>query len=131
MARGSNHMTTPLRQVRGLGAAHEGTGHFWRQRLTAVSNIPLVLFFVGLMISLDGRGFADTRAVLGHPLLAVPLLLALLSILTHMRLGMQVVIEDYIHGDGMKLVLVMLNTFFTVAVGAVSAFALLKLAFGG
>ncbi|PZO75570.1 MAG: succinate dehydrogenase, hydrophobic membrane anchor protein [Mesorhizobium amorphae] len=131
MAHETSKMRTPLRRVRGLGAAHEGTGHFWHQRLTAVANIPLVLFFVGLMVSLDGRNFTDTRAVLGSPLVAIPLLLALASILTHMRLGMQVIIEDYVHGDLAKPALIMLNTFYVVAIGAISTFAILKLAFGG
>lgn len=131
MAHENSKMRTPLRRVRGLGTAREGTGHFWLQRMTAVANLPLVLFFVGLMVSLDGRSFSDTRAVLGSPLVAIPLLLALLSICTHMRLGMQVIIEDYVHDDLLKPALVMLNTFYAVAVGAIGAFALLKLAFGG
>ena len=123
-------MRTPLRKVRGLGSAHEGTDHFWRQRLTALANIPLVLFFVGLLVSLDGASLAETRAALGSPWVALPLLLALLSILTHMRLGMQVIIEDYVHGELSKLALLMLNTFYAIAVGAACAFAILKLAFG-
>lgn len=124
-------MRTPLGKVRGLGSAREGTGHFWRQRLTAVSNVPLLLFFVGLLIALNGSSHADVSAALSNPLVALVMLMVLVSGLFHMRLGMQVVIEDYIHDEGFKLVLLMLNTFFTVAVGAASAFALLKLAFGG
>ncbi len=123
-------MRTPLRKVRGLGSAHEGTAHFWHQRLTALANIPLVLFFVGLLVWLDGASFAQTRAVLGSPWVALPLLLALLSILTHMRLGMQVIVEDYVHGELSKLALLMLNTFYAIAVGAACVFAILKLAFG-
>jgi succinate dehydrogenase / fumarate reductase membrane anchor subunit len=123
-------MRTPLNKVRGLGSAREGTMHFWRQRLTAISNIPLVLFFVGLVISLNGAGYAETRAVLANPFVALMLALALFSVLNHMRLGMQIVIEDYIHGEGAKLALLMLNTFFAFLVGAVAAFALLKLALG-
>lgn len=124
-------MRTPLGRVRGLGSAREGTGHFWRQRLTAVSNVPLLLFFVGLLVALNGASHAEVRAALSNPLVALVMLMVLVSALYHMRLGMQVVIEDYIHGEGGKLVLLMLNTFFTVAVGAASAFALLKMAFGG
>lgn len=123
-------MRTPLNKVRGLGSAREGTMHFWRQRLTAISNIPLVLFFVGLVIALNGAGFAETRAALANPFVALMLALALFSVLNHMRLGMQIVIEDYIHGEGAKLALLMLNTFFAFLVGAVAAFALLKLALG-
>lgn len=124
-------MRTPLGKVRGLGSAREGTVHFWRQRLTAISNIPLILFFVGLLISLNGASYAETRAALSSPFVALPLILVLLSVLYHMRLGMQVIIEDYVHGEGSKLALLILNTFFTVAVGAVAVFSLLKLSFGG
>jgi succinate dehydrogenase / fumarate reductase membrane anchor subunit len=123
-------MRTPLGKVRGLGSAREGTMHFWRQRLTAVANIPLVLFLVGLLISLNGASYAETRTALANPFVALMLALAMFSMLYHMRLGMQIVIEDYVHGEGTKLALLMLNTFFAFAVGAVAAFALLKLALG-
>jgi len=123
-------MRTPLNKVRGLGSAREGTMHFWRQRLTAIANIPLVLFFVGLVISLNGASYAETRAALANPFVALMLALALFSVLYHMRLGMQIVIEDYVHGEGSKLALLIINTFFAFLVGAVAAFALLKLALG-
>ncbi|MGH6763378.1 MAG: succinate dehydrogenase, hydrophobic membrane anchor protein [Phyllobacterium sp.] len=124
-------MRTPLGKVRGLGSAKEGTDHFWRQRLTAVANIPLFLFFIGLVVSLSGASYAEARAALAHPLTGLVLAMVLLSGLVHMRLGMQVIIEDYVHGEGTKIVLLMLNTFFTVIVGMASLFAILKLSFGG
>ncbi|WP_378946938.1 succinate dehydrogenase, hydrophobic membrane anchor protein [Mesorhizobium sp. ANAO-SY3R2] len=131
MSGSNNDMRTPLGKVRGLGSAREGTEHFWRQRLTAVANVPLMLFFVGLLVALNGADFATVRAALANPFVALIMALMLISGLYHMRLGMQVVIEDYVHGEGAKLALIMLNTFFTVAVGAASLFALLKMAFGG
>jgi len=124
-------MRTPLAKVRGLGSAREGTGHFWRQRLTAIANVPLVLFFIGFLISINGADYATVRAALANPFVSLMFALMLFSALYHMRLGMQVIIEDYIHGEGLKLALLMLNTFFAIVVGAACAYALIKLAFGG
>lgn len=124
-------MRTPLRRVRGLGSAREGTGHFFKQRLTALSNILLVLFAVGLIVSLAGQPHEQVRATLANPFVTLVLILFLVSVLYHMRLGMQVIIEDYVHGEGAKVLLIALNIFFTFAVGAASVFALLKIAFGG
>lgn len=122
-------MSTPLAHVRGLGAARSGTGHFWRQRLTAVANVPLVIGFVFIVMGLLGRNHAAVVQILGSPLVAVVMLLFILSITTHMRIGMQVIIEDYVHDETAKLALLMANTFFAVAVGLASAFAILMLSF--
>lgn len=124
-------LRTPLGKVRGSGSARDGTEHFWRQRLTAIANVPLILFFVGLLISLNGAGYDTVRGVLANPLVTVLMILMIGSALYHMRLGMQVVIEDYVHGEGMKITLLVLNIFFTILVAALSVFALLKIAFGG
>ncbi|MCX7302844.1 MAG: succinate dehydrogenase, hydrophobic membrane anchor protein [Hyphomicrobiales bacterium] len=124
-------MRTPLARVRGLGSAREGTGHFWRQRMTAIANVPLVLFFIGFLISVNGADHATVKAAFASPFVSLMFALMLLSGLYHMRLGMQVIIVDYIHGELLKLVLIMLNTFFAVAVGVACAWALIKLAFGG
>jgi succinate dehydrogenase / fumarate reductase membrane anchor subunit len=122
-------MSTPLGRVRGLGTARSGTEQFWRQRLTAVANVPLVIAFVFIVVGLLGRNHAAVVQILGSPLVAVVMLLFILSITTHMRIGMQVIIEDYVHDETAKLALLMANTFFAVAVGLASAFAILMLSF--
>jgi succinate dehydrogenase / fumarate reductase membrane anchor subunit len=123
-------MSTPLARVRGLGAAKSGTEHFWRQRLTAVANVPLTIAFVLILVSLLGRNHAAAAQILGSPLVAVIMLLFILSITVHMRIGMQVVIEDYVHDEPGRLILLMLNTFFSLAVALASAYGILKLSFG-
>ena len=122
-------MSTPLGRVLGLGAARSGTEHFWRQRLTAVANVPLTVAFVVIVIGLLGRNHAAVVQILGSPLVAIVMLLFIGSITTHMRIGMQVIIEDYVHDEVTKLVLLMANTFFAVAVGLACAFAILMLSF--
>jgi succinate dehydrogenase / fumarate reductase membrane anchor subunit len=121
---------TPLARVRGLGSAKSGTEHFWLQRLTAVANAILVLFAVWMVVRIVGADYATVRATLRNPLVGVGLTLLILSIVVHMRIGMQTIIEDYVHSDGRKVILVILNTFFTIAIGAVCLFAIVKLSFG-
>ncbi|HWV83136.1 MAG TPA: succinate dehydrogenase, hydrophobic membrane anchor protein [Hyphomicrobiaceae bacterium] len=121
---------TPLARVRGLGSAKEGTDHFWRQRVTAVANLVLVIFAVFLVLRLVGASYGQASEMLANPLVTIALGMLVLSGVIHMRLGMQTVIEDYIHSEGLKIVLLMLNTFFAIAVGATCILAVLKLAFG-
>jgi succinate dehydrogenase / fumarate reductase membrane anchor subunit len=123
-------MRTPLGRVRGLGSARSGTEHFWMQRVTAVANVPLSLFVVGLIITTAGSNYAAVKATLGSPLVAIPLILFVVSATWHMRLGMQMIIEDYVPAEGTKVVLLLANTFFSVAVGMGCVFAILKLSFG-
>ncbi len=124
-------MLTPLKKVRYLGSAKSGTSHFWQQRLTAVFNVPLVIGFLVIVIMLSGSSHSEFVATAGSPLGAVILIAAILSVTWHMRLGMQVVIEDYIHAEGMKIALLLGNTFFSAAIALISVFSILKLSFGG
>lgn len=130
MSGGINDMRTPLAKVRGLGSAHQGTMTFWRQRLTAVANIPLTLAFVGIVICAGGLPYAEARAILANPFAAITLSLMMLVGTFHMRIGMQEAVEDYFHGR-VKTVLTILNSFFCALIAFVAVFALLKLAFGG
>jgi succinate dehydrogenase / fumarate reductase, membrane anchor subunit len=124
------HIRTPLARVLGRGAARSGTGHFWHQRVTAVANIPLTIAAIIIMIMLLGRNQAAVAQILGSPAVAIIMLLFIGSIIIHMRIGMQVIIEDYVHDESAKLTLLMANTFFSVAVGLACVYGLLKLSFG-
>ncbi len=124
-------LRTPLGKVRGLGSAKEGTDHFWKQRLTALANVPLMVFFVFLIVTLNGASHAEVVATIGNPIIALLLLATIYSVFLHMKLGMQVVIEDYVHSEGMKFALIILNTFFCTGMGLVCGFAVLKISFGG
>ena len=122
-----SEMRTPLSRVRGLGSAKKGTEHFWLQRVTALANIPLAVFFVSAMVAHAGADYVTVTAFLSRPIVALVMLLLILSMVWHMRLGLQVVIEDYIHGNMAKLLALILNTFFALAVGTASVLAILKL----
>jgi succinate dehydrogenase / fumarate reductase, membrane anchor subunit len=126
----AKHIRTPLARVRGRGAAHSGTEHFWRQRLTAVANIPLTIAALIIIIMLLGRNQAAVAQILGSPLVAIIMLLFVISTTTHMRIGMQVIIEDYVQDEKVKLALIMANTFFCIAVALASIYGILKLSFG-
>jgi len=123
-------MKTELGKVRGLGSAHDGTGHFWMQRVTAIANVPLVLFLIYFMLAHVGASRAGVVASIKNPFCAVALSLALVSICWHMKLGLQMVIEDYVHGHASKLAALLLNTFFAIGLCAVGVFAILKISFG-
>ena len=123
-------MRTPLGRVRGLGSAKSGTEAFWLQRMTAIASVPLTIAGVVLVISLTGRSYPAVRQILGSPLIAVLMMLFVIANAMHMKIGVQVVIEDYIYDKNKKLTLVMLNNFFAWAVGLACIFAILKISFG-
>jgi len=124
-------MRTPLSRILALGSARDGTSHFWRQRLTGLANVPLSLFLVWLVIKLAGADRVDLVQTLGNPLVATMLILTIISFAWHMALGLQVVFEDYVDGEGTKTVLVIINNFVAFAVAVLSVVAVLKLSFGG
>jgi succinate dehydrogenase / fumarate reductase membrane anchor subunit len=120
---------TELGRVRGLGSAKDGVHHWWLQRLTAAGNILLLLWFIGSLLALPSLDWMSVTAWLRQPIVAVPILLLIANVFWHFRLGLQVFIEDYVHGSG-RLVLIILLNFYTVAAGVACAFAVLKIAFG-
>lgn len=121
---------TPLANVRGLGSAKEGSDHFWMQRLTAAANVVLVSFLVFSLVTHVGSDYQSVKAYLSSPIISILMLMLILSGIAHMRLGMQVVIEDYVQSDGRKIVLLLLNNFFSVFIGLTCIYAVLKLSFG-
>ncbi len=123
-------MRTPLKNARYLGSARDGTDHFWKQRVTALANIFLGLFLVWLVASLAGADYQTAKSALHHPVIAIGLGALVISGTIHMRLGMQTIIEDYVHTEGTKIVLLVLNTFFAAGIALASLFAILKLSFG-
>jgi succinate dehydrogenase / fumarate reductase, membrane anchor subunit len=130
MNNGSGNLRTALGRVRHLGAARSGTRHFWHQRLTAVASIPLTIAAVAIVIGLFGRNHAAVAKILGSTFVAITMLLFIVANIYHMWLGMQVIIEDYVHDERLKLTLLMSNTFFCFATGVTAVFALLNLSFG-
>ena len=127
---GPKHIRTALARVRGAGSAKTGTGQFWHQRLTAVANIPLTIAAIIILITLLGRNQAAVAQILGSPAVAIIMLLFVGSIIIHMKIGMQVIIEDYVNDESAKLTLLIANTFYAIAVGLACVYGLLKLSFG-
>ena len=123
-------MRTPLSRVRSLGASHSGTSDFWRQRITAVAMVLLMVPVILVVMMLLGRNHAGAAQVLGSPLVAIVMLLFIVASAWHMKIGMQVVIEDYIHNEMTKLAAIMANNFFSIAVALASIYAILKLSSG-
>jgi succinate dehydrogenase membrane anchor subunit len=123
-------MRTPLGRVLGYGSAKSGTGHFIEQRLTALANIPLTIAAVLIVISLIGHNHAAVVQILGSSPVAIIMLLFIISAAYHMKIGMQVIIEDYVHDEAAKYALLIASTFFAIAVGFSSIYAILKLSFG-
>ena len=124
-------LRTPLARARGLGSAREGVTHWWAQRLPAIALIPLVVWFAISLVMLSGADYDIARAWIGSPLVMVLLILTIVIGLHHGQLGLQVVIEDYVHGDGWKLALIVAVRFVAVIFGLAAVVAILRIGFGG
>jgi succinate dehydrogenase / fumarate reductase membrane anchor subunit len=122
-------LRSPLGRVMGLGSAKEGVAHWWAQRLTAVAMIPLLLWFVIALISLTGADRAAVVAWLHMPVPAIATVLMLIAVFYHMALGIQVVVEDYIHSEWLKITVLVLNKFVAFVLAAAGIFAVLRIAF--
>jgi succinate dehydrogenase / fumarate reductase membrane anchor subunit len=122
---------TPLAEVRGLGSAKKGTGEFIVQRVTAVALVVLLTLFIVIIAMLNGEPYGNVVETLSSPLVALIMLAGILLTVVHMRVGMQVIIEDYVHNEMLKLAILIANWLFSWGVGIVAAFAVLKIAFGG
>ncbi|HEX7965974.1 MAG TPA: succinate dehydrogenase, hydrophobic membrane anchor protein [Gammaproteobacteria bacterium] len=121
---------TPLGQARGLGSAKSGTGHWWAQRVTALALIPLSLWFAGSVLQLVHEDYVVVVVWLHTPWVAVLLSLFLVTLLYHAYLGVQVVLEDYVHGEGLKIASLLLVKFACILFGAIGVFTALRVAFG-
>ncbi|KGD87534.1 MULTISPECIES: succinate dehydrogenase, hydrophobic membrane anchor protein [Rhizobium/Agrobacterium group] len=124
-------MRTPLGKVRGLGSAKSGTEHFWRVRTTSVALVPLLVFYIVFLIIYAGRPYAEVVGALANPFVATINALTIVASIVHMRLGMEEIIQDYIHSEGMKIALLILNAFFSFLIGGLCLLAVLKIAFAG
>jgi succinate dehydrogenase / fumarate reductase membrane anchor subunit len=123
-------MATPLKRVRGLGAAHRGTDTFWRQRVTAFANIPLTIFLILAIVSHIGSSYDDVGAYLAHPIVALVMLALIVSAAIHLRIGLKEIIEDYVHAEGLKVLAILLATFFAYGVALAALFAIVKISLG-
>ena len=121
-------LRTPLSQVKGLGSAKEGTAHFWAQRVTAIALVPLLLWFCFAIASLPGMSFEDLRQWLASPFSSVLLLLFIVTGFHHGRLGLQVIIEDYVGHHGVRTALIVLVTLLAWLMTAIGVFSVLRLA---
>jgi succinate dehydrogenase / fumarate reductase membrane anchor subunit len=127
---GPSSMRTPLARVRNLGSSHSGTRDFWRQRLTAIAMTLLIVPVLVIVLMLFRSNQAGAAQILGQIPVAIILLLFIVASTWHMKIGMQVIVEDYVHGEKTKLACVISNNFFCIAVALASIYAILKLSSG-
>jgi succinate dehydrogenase / fumarate reductase, membrane anchor subunit len=124
-------LRSPLGRVLGLGSAKEGVAHWWAQRVTAIALIPLSVWYVAALIALTGADRSQLAAWLHAPFPAMVTILLLIAMFYHMALGIQVVIEDYVHSEWVKMAALLLNNFVAVVLAVTGIFAVLRIAFQG
>ncbi len=129
MTNSSNSMRTPMGKVRYLGSAKSGTHHAWMMRVTSAALVPLTIAFVWILLGLVGKDYNTVRETLGSPFPAILMLLFVIAGIYHMKLGMQTIIEDYVHGDHAKTWSLFANSFFSYAVGLACIYAILRISF--
>jgi succinate dehydrogenase / fumarate reductase membrane anchor subunit len=122
---------TRVGRIRGLGSAKSGTHHWIVQRITAVGNLVLVLWLIASLLFLPGLDYGAVTGWLAQPLVAVPMMLMLVSIFYHLKLGLQVLIEDYLHEEGTKLFALLILNFYAIGAAALGIFSIAKIAFTG
>lgn len=121
---------TGLKRVRGLGSARSGAHHWWLQRVTAAGNLVLTLWFLVSLLLLPALDHATVVSWIAQPLVAIPLALLVVSVFWHFRLGVQVMIEDYVHDAGLRALSFVALTFYTVLTAATALFAIVRIALG-
>lgn len=121
---------TPLKTARGLGSAKDGTAHWWAQRLTALALVPLTIWFVASVAALTGADHAAVVQWISSPVVSVLLVLLVMATFHHGQLGLQVVIEDYVHHEGAKLALIIAVKGLAFVLGVAAIVAILRIAFG-
>lgn len=121
---------SPLARVRGLGSAKEGVAHWWAQRLTAVALVPLLIWFVASVCALAGADYGTFREWAATPLVSILLVLMTIAMFHHVQLGLQVVLEDYVHTEWLKIASIALVKFASVALAVAAIFSVVKIALG-
>lgn len=124
-------LRSPLARARGHGSAKDGVGHWWHHRVTSVALVPLLLWLAFAIAALAGASFEEARAWLASPVVAVFVILTLAVAFYHFKLGLDVVIEDYVYGKGAKTASLMIAGFICTLLGAATIFAVLKVSLGG
>lgn len=126
-----DRLRTPLKHAKGLGSAKGGTGHFITQRVTAIALIPLSIYIVWLVLSLADANYAEVRRTVAHPMHATLLIAFLVNTFWHAQLGMQVIVEDYIHRPALAMTAQLAIIFACAIAGLASVIAVLRITFAG